>query len=75
MSSCSCVHGKIKTQILGQPNPETKGKKGLEYILRPIQNLVSLLPDHFGIGVKMTSKTIFLPFVLLPQILGFGFSV
>ena len=51
---------KIKTQILGQPNPETKGKKiFLEHILRPTQKPISSLPDHFGIGVKMTSKIIF----------------
>ena len=28
--------------------------------MRPIQNLVSSLPDHFGIGVKMTSQNMFL---------------
>ena len=27
----SCMHRKIKTQILGQPNPETKGKKKYFY--------------------------------------------
>ena len=32
--------------------------------MRHIQNLVSSLPDHFGIGVKITSKIIFL---LLPS--------
>ena len=55
----------------GGPNPETKGKrKFLEHILRPIEKPISSLPDHSGIGVKMTSTNI-----ELPQILGLGFSV
>ena len=63
------LHRKIKTQILEQPNPETKGKKiFLEHILRPIQIPISSLPDNFGIGVKMTSKNIFFTIVS-----GFGF--
>ena len=44
----------------------------LEHILRPIQKPISSLPDHFGIGVKMTSKNIFFTlgfWVELPQIL------
>ena len=54
-------HRKVKTQILGQPNPETNGKKNifLEHYLRPIQKPISSLPGHLGIGVKMTSRNIF----------------
>ena len=63
----------------GGPNPETKGKrKFLEHILRPIEKPISSLPDHSGIGVKMTSKHIFFTlgfWIELPQILGLGFSV
>ena len=60
------AHRKINTQILGQPNPETKGKEiFLEHILRPIQKLVSSLPGHFSIRVKMTTKnTFFYPWFL-----------
>ena len=50
----------------------------LEHILRHIQKAISSLPDHFGIGVNMTSKNIFFNLgfcVALPQILGLGFSV
>ena len=65
-------HRKIKTQILGQPNPETKGKKKifLEHILRPIQKPISSLAGHFGIGVKMVFKIIF----FYPWFLGLSFS-
>ena len=47
-------------------NPTQKprvNKIFLEHILRPIQNLVSSLPDHFDIGVKMISQNMFLPLV------------
>ena len=51
----------------------------LVHILRRIQKPISSLPDHFGIGVKMTSK-IFIFFILgfwaeLSSNLGLGFSV
>ena len=52
----------------GANQPGTKVKKiFLEHILRPIQNLLSSLRDHFGIGVKMASKNIFLPLVSCPR--------
>ena len=56
---------KSKTQILGQPAAQKPRVKNifLEHILTPIQNLVSSLPNRLNIGVKMTSKTIFLPLV------------
>ena len=50
----------------------------LEHILRPIPKPILSLPDHFGIGVKMTSENILFTlgfWVELPQILGLGFSV
>ena len=46
--------------------------------MRPIQKAISSLPDHFVIGVKMTSKNIFFTLCFwfeFPQILGLGFSV
>ena len=49
----------------------------LDHILRPNQKPISSLPDHFGIGVKMTSKNIIFTlgfWVELPPILGLGFS-
>ena len=77
--TAATIHRQIKTQILGQLNTETKGKKMyLEHILRSIQKAISSLPDHFGIGVKMTSKNIFSTlrfWVEMPQILGLGLSV
>ena len=71
---------KPKPRIWGNSTQKPRIKKiFLEHILRPIQKPISSLPDHFGIGVKMTSKNIFfftLGFwVELPQILGLGFSV
>ena len=64
----------------GATQPRNQGLKKicLEHILRPIQKPISSLPDHFGIGVKMTTKNIFFTLgfrVELPQILGLGFSV
>ena len=73
------LHRKIKTRILGQPNPDPRVKKiFLKHILRPIKKHISSLPDHFGIGVKITSKNIFFTlgfWVELAQFLGLGFSV
>ena len=78
--SLGSLYRKIKSQILGHPNPETKGEKNIfgEYFETYIQKHVSSHSDHFCIGVKITSKNIFLPMVSglkFPQILGFGFSV
>ena len=61
-----------------QPRNQELKKIFLEHILRPILKPISSLPDHFGIGVKMTSKNIFFTLgflVELPQILSLGFSV
>ena len=69
---------KSKPRFWGNPTQKPRVKEiFVEHILRPIQNLVSSLPDHFGTGVKMTSKNIFFTlsfWVELPQILGLGFS-
>ena len=51
---------KSKPRFWGNPTQKPRAKKiFLEYILRPIQKDVSWLPNHFEIGVKMTSKNIF----------------
>ena len=72
-------HRKTKHRFWGNSTQKPRVKNTfLEHISRPIQNLVSSLPDYFGIGVKMTSKNIFFTLVFwveLLQILGLGFSV
>ena len=76
--STQCTE-KSKPRFWSNPTQKPRVKNiFLQHILRPIQNLVSSLPDHFCIGVKMTSKNIFVTlrfWVELPQMLGFGFSV
>ena len=52
------VRRKIKTQILGNPTQKPRVKKTTIFRAH-IQKPISSLPDHFGIGVKMTSKNIF----------------
>ena len=52
---------KSRPTFWGNPTQKPRVKKikiNLEHILRPIQNLVSSLPGHFGIGVmsKRVSK-------------------
>ena len=44
----------------GNPTQKLSVKKiFLEHILRPIQTLVSCLPDHLNISVKKTSQNVF----------------
>ena len=70
---------KSKPRFSGNPTQTPRIKKiFLEHILRPIRKPISSLSDHFGIGVKMTSKNIWFTlgfWVELPQILGLGFPV
>ena len=55
---------KSKPRFLGNSTQKPRVKKiFLEHVLRLIQKPISSLPDHFGIGFKMTSKNIFLPWV------------
>ena len=71
--------GKTKPRIWGNSTQKLRVRKiFLEHILRPIQKSISSLPDHFGVGVKMTTKNTFVTFSFwfeLPQILGLGFRM
>ena len=68
---------KSKRRFWGNPTQKPGVKKiFLEHIVRPIQTPISPLPDHFGIGVKMTFRNIFVyPWFLgcVAPDSGFGF--
>ena len=76
---CHGVHEALKSASLktsgtqrGNLTQKPRVKKiFLEHILRPIQKPISSLPHHFGIGVKITSKNIFLPLVSTLSCSGF----
>ena len=74
-----CRTEKSKPRFWGNPTQKPRVKKiFLEHLLRFIQKPISSLPDHFGIGAKMTSKFIFFTLGFwfeLPQILGLGFRM
>ena len=65
-AKCCAAQKKSKPRFWGNLTKKPRVNQiFLEHILRPIQNLLSSLSGHFGMGVKLTSKNIFFPISVL----------